>query len=405
MQTAKTTNLTKKRKKSKQGTPDFILIGLIILLVAFGVVMVYSASYDYATSRLNRSTTYFARKQLLMGIAGTIVMLWVTFRFDYRICTNRTLVRGFYGFSVVLAASVKFIGIEANGAKRWIQLGPVQMQPSELVKLAVVLMVSSYIIRNRKNMGRIQTRIGAWLIVIIPALVVTVLGSNLSSGIVILGIGAIIIFTASPKIWYYFVFLAIGVAAVLGVRQLAIQTPQGEDTTIPIVKELLPAYRIDRIRAWTNPFSDKQGDGYQTIQALYAVGSGGLFGRGLSQSIQKRGFMPEPYNDIIFAVICEELGLVGALLLMLAYGILVIRGMAIAIKAPDYAGSFIAIGISSMVGLQAIINIAVNTNTIPTTGMQLPLISYGGTALGILLATLGILLNISRFSSIEKLDE
>lgn len=404
MQTAKTTNLTQKRKKIKKSTPDFLLIGLIIGLVAFGVVMVYSASYDYATTRLGKSPTYFAKKQLFMGIAGVVAMLWIAFRFDYHICTNRKLVRLFYGGSVLLAASVRFIGFEANGAKRWIKLGPIQMQPSELVKLAVVLMVSSYIIRNRKTMNQLRTRIIAWLIVGVPAGIVTVLGSNLSSGIVILGVGALIIFSASPKVWYYFCLAGLGVLLVFGVRQLAIKTPPGEDTTIPIVKDILPAYRIDRIRAWTNPFLDKQGDGYQTVQALYAVGSGGLFGRGLSQSIQKRGFMPEPYNDIIFAVICEELGLVGALVLMLVYGIIVIRGMAIAMRAPDYAGSFIAIGITGMVGLQAIINIAVNTNTIPTTGMQLPLISYGGTALGILLATLGLLLNISRFSNIEKLD-
>ena len=403
MQTAKTTNLTSKRKKVKQTTPDFLLIALIILLVAFGVIMVYSASYD-ATTRLGKPATHFVKKQLMMGIAGIAVMLWITFRFDYHICTNRKLVKAFYGLSVLLAASVRFIGIKANGAQRWIGIGPVQMQPSELVKLAVILMVSSYIIRNRKTMDQIRTRIGAWLIVGIPAAIVTVLGSNLSSGIVILGVGALIIFSASPKIWYYFCFAGLGILLVIGVRQLAISTPPDEDTTIPIVKEILPAYRLDRIRAWINPFLDKQGDGYQTVQALYAMGSGGLFGRGLSQSIQKRGYMPEPYNDIIFAVICEELGLVGALVLMFVYGVVVIRGMAIAMRAPDYAGSFIAIGITGMVGLQAIINIAVNTNTIPTTGMQLPLISYGGTALGILLATLGLLLNISRFSNVEKLD-
>ena len=403
MQTATSTNLTKKRKKSKQGTPDFVLLGLLILIVAFGVGMVYSASYDYATTK-GWTATHFAKKQLGFGLIGIAVMLWVTFRFDYHICTNRGLVQWFYGISVILAISVRFIGIEANGAKRWIGIGPIQVQPSEFVKLAVILMVTSYIIRNRRTMNQAKTRLGAWAIVGIPALIVTVVGSNLSSGIVILGIGAIIIFSASPKILHYFGLLFIGVVGVMGVRQLAIHTPQGKDTTIPIVKDILPAYRIDRIRAWTDPFSDPLEDGYQTIQALYAVGSGGLFGKGLSQGVQKLGFMPEPYNDIIFAVICEELGLVGALVLMTAYGIVVLRGMAIAMRAPDYAGAFIAIGISSMIGIQAIINIAVNTNTIPTTGMQLPLVSYGGTALIVLLATLGLLLNISRYSSIEKLD-
>lgn len=403
MRATNVTDLTRKREKSRQGTPDFILLGLIVLITAFGIVMVYSASYYYAMSK-GWTATFYAKKQLVAGIVGVAVMIAIALKFDYHICTNRTLVRGFYIVSILMAVSVRFIGIEANGAKRWLQIGPIQFQPSELVKLAVVLMVTSYIVRNRKEMNQIKTRIGAWLIVGIPAGIVTVIGSNLSSGIVILGIGAMIIFAASPKIWYYFFFVILGVFVVFGVRQLAIHTPQGEDTNIPIVKSILPAYRIDRIRAWIDPFTDPQNDGYQAIQALYAVGSGGLFGNGLSQGVQKLGFLPEPYNDIIFAVICEELGLVGALVLMLGYGIIVMRGMAIAMRAPDYSGSFIAIGISSMIGIQAIINVAVNTNTIPTTGMQLPLVSYGGTALMVLLGTLGILLSISRYSSIEKLD-
>lgn len=403
MQTSTATSLTQKRKKSHKSTPDYVLIGLIILIVAFGILMVYSASYYYAMSK-GWSATHFARKQLFFGVVGIGAMLFITRYFDYHICTNRNLVTGFYIISVIAAISVRFIGVEANGAKRWIAIGPIQIQPSEFVKLAVVLMVTSYIIRNRKRMNQVKVNVIAWLIVVIPAGIVTTLGSNLSSGIVILGIGAVIIFCASPKIWYYFAPIVAGLVLVFAVRQLAINTPQGQDTTIPIVKQILPAYRIDRIRAWTNPFSDPSGDGYQTIQALYAVGSGGLFGRGLSQGVQKLGFMPEPYNDIIFAVICEELGLVGALILMIVYGIVVMRGMAIAMRAPDYSGSFIAIGITSMIGIQAIINVAVNTNTIPTTGMQLPLISYGGTALLVLLATLGILLNISKYSSVEKLD-
>lgn len=404
MQGEATTDLTRRRKKSKRGTPDFILLGMIIMIVAFGVVMVYSASFYYCTNK-GWSPIYFAKKQLMLGLLGVVAMLFITYRFDYHICTNRTLVRSFYWISLAAAASVKFIGIEANGAKRWIGLGPIQIQPSEFMKLAVVLMVSSYIIRNRSTIHKFRTRMWAWLIVLLPAGVVTVLGSNLSSGIVIFGIGALIIFAASPKIWYYFGIVLLGFLLIVGVRQLAINTPKGEDPNIPIVNKILKGYRLDRVRAWIDPFTDPQDDGYQSIQALYAVGSGGLFGKGLAQGVQKMGFLPEPYNDIIFAVICEELGLIGALVLMLAYGIIVMRGMAIAMKAPDYSGAFIALGISSMVGMQAIINVAVNTNTIPTTGMQLPLISYGGTALVVLLATLGLLLNVSRYSSIEKLEK
>lgn len=402
MQGVATTNRTKKRKKSKRGTPDFVLLAMIIMIVAFGVVMVYSASFYYSTSK-GWSPIFFARKQLMLGLFGIVVMLGITYKFDYHICTNRTLVSLFYWVSLLMAASVKFIGVEANGAKRWIEIGPIQIQPSEFLKLAVVLMVTSYIIRNRSTIHKLRTRLIAWMIVGVPALVVTILGSNLSSGIVILGIGAFIIFVSSPKIWYYFGIAILGFLLIIGVRQLAIHTPKGEDPNIPIVNKILSGYRLDRVRAWIDPFSDPQDDGYQAIQALYAVGSGGLFGKGLAKGVQKMGFLPEPYNDIIFAVICEELGLVGALLLMLAYAIVVMRGMVIAMRAPDYSGAFIALGVTGMVGMQAIINVAVNTNTIPTTGMQLPLVSYGGTALVVLLATLGLLLNISRYSSIEKL--
>lgn len=396
-------NLTKKRKAVKKGTPDYILLGLIILLVAFGIVMIYSASFYYCTKK-GWAPTRLAVKQLMTALIGIAGMLGIAFCFDYHICTNRMLVRLFYFASVALAFSVKFIGTEANGAKRWIEIGPIQIQPSEFVKLSVILMLTSFIVRHRKEMHRIKIKLIAWAIAVVPAGIVIIAGTNLSSGVVILGIGAMIIFISSPKIWHYFLLLGLGLVMVIGARYLAEVTPKGEDPNIPGINKILSGYRLDRVRAWIDPFSDPQDDGYQAIQALYAVGSGGVFGVGLGHGIQKLDFLPEPYNDIIFAVICEELGLVGALVLMGLYALVVLRGMTIAMKSPDYTGAFIAVGITSMVGIQAVINVAVNTNTLPTTGMQLPLISYGGTAIIVLLCTLGILLNISRFSSIEKLS-
>lgn len=399
---AQIANQRAKTNRKQKGTPDYVLMALILLVVAFGLVMIYSASYYYCY-RKGWSQSRLTVKQLIAAIMGLVAMWWVTYRFDYHICTNRILVKGFYWFSVALAFSVKFIGTESNGAKRWITLGPIQMQPSELVKVSVILMLTSYLIRHRKEMRSVGVRLKAWAIVAMPALIVIIAGKNLSSGLVIFGIGAMIIFSASPKIWYYFVGLFLLVIVVFGVRQLAVITPKGEDPNIPGVDKILSGYRLDRVRAWLDPFSDPQDNGYQTIQALYAVGSGGLFGVGLGHGVQKQDFLPEPYNDIIFAVICEELGLIGALVLMLVYGFIVFRGMLIAMHAADYTGAFMAIGISSMIGIQAIINVAVNTNTLPATGMQLPLVSYGGTALAVLLATIGLLLNISRFASIEKL--
>ena len=404
MEVMRSTNLTQRRKKQAQSTPDFILIAIILMIVAFGIVMVYSASFNYCTGK-GWAPTKLAVKQLGAGIIGVVAMLWIGFKFDYHICTNRNLVSVFYWGSTLLAASVKFIGTEANGAKRWIQIGGTQFQPSELVKLAVVLMLTSFILRNRKEINKPINIIKGWLIVLIPAGVVVVLGTNLSSGLVIAGIGAVIMFSCTGKIKYYVILVAIGIALIFGVRYLAAVTPKGDDPNIPVINKILSGYRLDRIRVWEDPWTDPTEDGYQPIQALLAVGSGGLFGVGLGSGVQKLGFLPEPYNDIIFAVICEELGLIGALLLMLGYAIIVIRGMTIALRAPDFSGSIMAIGITSMIGIQAIINVAVNTNTLPTTGMQLPLVSYGGTALAVLLATLGLLINVSKSADIQKLQK
>ena len=228
---------------------------------------------------------------------------------------------------------------------------------------------------------------------------------NLSSAIVIGGIGFIMCFISMPKVKIYIFMVILGFGAVFGAYSLAMSTPEGQDPSNFILKKVLPAYRLERIQVWLDPWIDPRDSGYQPIQALYAVGSGGLFGKGLGNSVQKQSFLPEPYNDIIFAVICEELGLVGALVLILGYAILIIRGLIVAMRSPDYFGSLVAAGISTMVAIQVIINIAVNTNTIPTTGMQLSLVSYGGTAVAVLLATLGILLNVSKSANIQKVKK
>ncbi|WP_308415449.1 FtsW/RodA/SpoVE family cell cycle protein [Sporanaerobium hydrogeniformans] len=397
----KGTNLTK-QKKNVKNTPDFILLAIIVLIVSFGIIMVYSASFYYATNK-GETPIYFALKQLIIGIAGIILMLIITFKFNYRIFSNMFLAKVLYGISIILSISVMFIGQTVNGATRWLKMGPIQFQPSEIAKIAVVIMLSSYIIKHRKEMNKWKYIVGAWGIILFPTLVVAI--ENLSSAIVIFFIGLMIMFVSSPKVWYYLAFMGIGACLAVGVYFLAITTEPNEEINIPIVKHILKPYRLDRIRVWKNPWLDPRGKGYQPIQALYAVGSGGVFGRGLGKGVQKQDFLPEPHNDIIFAVICEELGLVGAIILLLGYSILVVRGLSIAIRATDYFGTLVAVGISTMVGIQVLINVAVNTNTIPTTGMQLPLVSYGGTALAILLATLGLLLNISCTSSIKKLSK
>ena len=225
---------------------------------------------------------------------------------------------------------------------------------------------------------------------------------NLSSAIVVAFVGTVIIFVSSRVTWYFPVFGGLVGGFGFYAYWLAMNTNFEDELGARALGGILKQYRLNRLRVWQNPWLDPQGGGYQAIQSLYAVGSGGLFGLGLGQGIQKLGFIPEPHNDIIFAVICEELGLVGATAIITTFAVLVIRGLIIGIQAQDLFGMLVATGLSTMIGIQVLINIAVNTNSIPTTGMQLPFISYGGTALLIALSGMGLLLNISRFSNIGK---
>ena len=402
MAVEQSSNQVQKKKKKTLGTPDYIMMAVILLIFAFGVVMVYSASFYYCVNN-GKAPASLALKQHAIGSVGIIAMLWLTYKFDYHLFSMKAISWGLYIVSICLSILVMFVGKEVNGAKRWIAIGSIQFQPSEIAKVAVIVMLASYIVRNRKKFNQLKYRIGAWLIFLIPAGIVML--ENLSSAIVIGGIGFIMCFISMPKVKIYIFMVILGFGAVFGAYSLAMSTPEGQDPSNFILKKVLPAYRLERIQVWLDPWIDPRDSGYQPIQALYAVGSGGLFGKGLGNSVQKQSFLPEPYNDIIFAVICEELGLVGALVLILGYAILIIRGLIVAMRSPDYFGSLVAAGISTMVAIQVIINIAVNTNTIPTTGMQLSLVSYGGTAVAVLLATLGILLNVSKSANIQKVKK
>lgn len=392
--------LTRKKKNSVKHTPDILLIAMILLIVGFGVVMVYSASNYYAMTTFG-NPLHFAKKQGFIGLMGIAGMFFVAYKFNYRIFSNMKISAIIYVISLLLALSLFFIGVENKGATRWLNIGGISFQPSELVKIAVILMLSSYIVKYRNKLDNLLYVALGGMIVLVPAALIA--AENLSSAIVVAFVGFLILFISTPRVWYYIAgILLVGVVGFY-MYYLAMNTAPTDDLG-PISGIFMKQYRLDRFRVWKDPWLDPKGKGYQPIQSLYAVGSGGLFGQGLGQGIQKLGFLPEPHNDIIFAVICEELGLVGASLLLLAYAILVLRGLAVAANAQDFFGALVATGISGMVGIQVLINVAVNTNTIPTTGMQLPLVSYGGTALIILLGTLGLLVNISRTSNIEKIN-
>ncbi len=357
-----------KRSAGKRAYDD-TLIAVVLVLVVIGLVVLYSTSAYNGRVKFHDSL-YYLKKQgfaTLLGLAG----MMVTARIDY----HRWVPFAVPGYlmAVFLSLAVMFFGDEYNGSKRWLSLGPFSFQPSEFAKVAVILFLACLVSRNVKKMGTFSTMI----LMILPVLpIVGLVGaSNLSTAIIILGIAAVLIFTASPK---YSQFVWMGAAAV----------------SFMAVFLALESYRLERIAIWRNP--EKYEKGYQTLQGLYAIGSGGLFGRGLGNSIQKLGFLPEAQNDMIFSIICEELGLVGASAIVLLFLILIWRFFVIATRAKDLLGALIATGAMAHMMIQVILNIAVVTNTIPNTGITLPFISYGGTSVVFLLLEMGLVLSVSN---------
>ena len=347
---------------------DSIMLTLVLILAAFGLLILFSASEYNGRVRFHDSAYYF-KKQLFATALGLGTMYLVS-SIDYHFFVR--LAPAAYLLSMLLSTAVLLFGQEINGSKRWLNLGPLSFQPSEFAKVSVVLFLTWQIERFHKRTD------GFWfmcrtMLTLLP--IVGLVGSNnLSTAIIILGIGVILIFAASPR---YIQFAALGGA---GIGFIAIFLAA-------------ESYRLERLAIWREP--EKYEKGFQTIQGLYAIGSGGLFGRGIGNSIQKLGFVPEAQNDMIFSIICEELGLVGASFVLLLFLILIWRFFVIASHAPDLEGALIASGAMAHMMIQVILNIAVVTNTIPNTGITLPFISYGGTSVMFLLFEMGLVLNVS----------
>lgn len=365
-----------KTKRVKTDRYDFGLLFVVLTLVLFGVVMIFSASYYTTMSSeiYNYDMFYYLKRQGLWAVLGTIGM-FVAMNIPYQFWKRMAPLA--YILSNLILLALPFIGTEKKGQVRWIEIGPMQFQPSEFTKLAVILFLSVYIINHRKDLANVVGFVKACLVLGIPVGLIAL--TNFSTALLLLLVGLTMLFIASPKIWY---FVAGGLALI----------PIG---AILIIPEKF-RYRLERITTWLDPWSDPTDSGFQTIQSLYAVASGGLFGVGLGQSRQK-SFIPEAHNDIIFAIICEELGLIGAALVVVLFAVLVWRGIRIAINARDNFGMLVATGISATIAFQSLINIGVVTNTIPNTGQPLPFISYGGTSLVFTMGMMGILLNISKY--------
>ena len=361
-----------KRQRSGKEKPikyfDYSLLFIIIFLVCFGLVMLYSTSSYNGEVKFGDSA-YYLKKQLFATILGVIAMAIIS-RIDYHVWAR------FAGMAYLLAlglcTSVIFIGSNVNGSKRWLRLGPLSFQPSDFAKLCVTIFLAVTISKMPKKMTQFSNVIK--IVIIVLPIVAVIAYNNLSTAIIILGITVALVFVASPK---YLQFILMG----------------GLGIGFGAVFIMFESYRAERLKIWLHPENfDK---GYQTLQGLYAIGSGGLFGKGLGESMQKLGFVPEAQNDMIFSIICEELGLFGAICVILLFLMMIWRFMVIANNAPDLYGSLIMVGIMAHIAIQVILNIAVVTTVIPNTGITLPFISYGGTSVIFLLAEMGLALNIS----------
>lgn len=361
-----------KKSKVRMGQIDFVLFATIMLLVSIGVVMVYSASSYYSAFKLN-DPEFYLKKQLLWACIGSVFMV-IAIKIDYHIIKKYTGIIMIFTV-ILLLAVLAFPPI--NGAKRWIQLGFASFQPSEIAKYAIVLYMAKSLDLKGEKVKKFFYGVCPYLLVSGFYAGLILLEPNLSIASVIMIVTVVILFAVGARFMHMF---GIGAALIAAVGVLTITAP----------------YRLKRLMSFTNPWIDSQGDGYQLVQSLLALGSGGVTGSGIGQSRQKCLYIPEPHTDFIFSIIAEELGLIGAAFIIILFMIFVWRGIKTAVTAKDIYGTILGIGITSVIAVQAIINIAVVTGSMPVTGVPLPFISYGGSALVFNMFAMGILLNVSR---------
>ena len=367
----------KLRRAAARPGLDVAFLAILLLLLCYGLLMLYSAGYAVALYRRGDAYAYI-RPQLLFAALGVAAM-YAASLVDYHIWHR--LAWPLLGVSLVLLVIVLFMP-EYNGCKRWLVLpGLGTLQPSEIAKFSVVLVFSHIISLNHDRMKTFSTGVLPFGLVLGAVAVLMLLEPHLSGTVLILGIGAVLMFVGGTGLRWF------GIAAALGVGAVA--------AAVVLLPDLVP-YAARRPASWQAPFAAPLGEGHQTIQSLYAIASGGLVGLGLGNSRQKYLYVPEPQNDFIFSILCEELGFAGAALVILLFLALFLRGMSIAVRARDKFGALLVVGFVTQVILQAVLNIAVVTNTIPNTGISLPFFSSGGTSLMMLLGEMGIVLSVSR---------
>ena len=375
---------SRKNRKQSEYFFDYTLLFIVLFLLGFGLIMVYStSSYEASISaNLKYDEAYYLKHQAfaaVMGFFAMIVVANIPYHFWERFATL-----GYFVSAILIVLVLTPLGIEANGARRWLNLG-LSVQPAEIAKLCMILFLASFICKMGKG---IRTGRGFWMVLMIPVpicVMVWKITNNMSSAIIIFGIALLMLFVASPD---YKRFVLMGAAGVAAVAALVFAIIQMEHSDL--------GFRGGRILAWLNPEDYASGTGFQTLQALYAIGSGGIFGKGLGQSMQKLGFLPEAQNDMIFSIICEELGLFGGIAVILLFVLLIWRFMVIANNSSDLFGALLVVGVMGHIAIQVILNIAVVTNTIPNTGISLPFISYGGSSVMFLMVEIRLVLSVAK---------
>ncbi len=369
-------------RRKQRGPIDATFLILVLILLTFGLVMLFSASYAYAYYNDGDSFLYIKR-QLFFAVVGVVAMLFIGTRINFKILQKYSLL--LFAVTIFLLIAVLFVR-DQSGFSRWLYIGTFSFQPSEIAKFAIIVLFAHFAAQNADRMKTFQYGVLPFAVCLGLVAVLMILEPHVS-GTILIGMLGIMMMWFGGTNWRWFALIAgVGVAGLA----VVVFTPN------------LLEYAQTRVEMWQDPYLDYSGSGYQTIQSLIAIGSGGLWGTGLGNSKQKYLYIPEPQNDFIFAVVCEELGFIGATIIVILFALLVWRGFIIAVRSTDRFGSLLAAGCTFHVGIQAALNIAVVTNSIPNTGISLPFFSSGGTALLMLLGEMGVILSVSRTSTLEK---
>jgi len=364
-------------EKQRENSFDIVLLTAILILLAIGIAMVYSASAIWADYKLGDSF-FYVKRQILFAVIG-LIGIWFMMKIPYYRWTNMSILIYIACVILLIALFIPGIGMVRGGAKSWIGIGAFSIQPSEFMKLGLILLFASILPKKQHELSSIHKGFLPMLALIFIPFALMMLQPDLGTGLVFVLTGMLMLFIAGSKISH---FVSLGLLGVVGLAGLIISAP----------------YRINRIKAFLNPWEDPLGDGFQIIQSLYAIGPGGLMGLGYGNSMQKYFYLPEPQTDFIFSVMAEELGLIGGTFILFLFFVIVWRGILISIHSQDLTATLLAFGITAMILIQVMINISVVIGLIPVTGITLPLLSYGGSSLTLTLISLGLLLNLSRYA-------